>query len=398
MKTNPSSQAKKSLYPTWFPYPTSWLKAFVLALFLTVLARVFSFTEFFGYWLARLVNSPAILFIFLILALLSPIVAIAVTHHIFHRVVGKFLPSIQAPELGELKGLKPGLVSWWEGLFGWLVIALSTLTTLSVLILIIPLFDLEYHHRYYYHYYWYNYYWDSDYWHNYYWDNTNLLLCCEITWIVCAALIYQIEYLFKRKLISIYANNLNPLSSNPSKNQLDHSPNSVDVELNRLRGDLGSNQIKKGKESSPAPSPSSPSNQSTRKILSNKLIILPLLFSLVVGGIYLFSKVLPSRENTLSPTTISSVQPTITPTATPTEKPQLDSFQEAVNNALSAAKLTQVAKSKEDWNQVAQQWQKAIALMQSVPSSSSNYAVAQKKAVEYQRNIDYAKAAAENLH
>ncbi|MFN6445060.1 MAG: hypothetical protein RMX59_006815 [Nostoc sp. DedSLP05] len=36
------------------------------------------------------------------------------------------------------------------------------------------------------------------------------------------------------------------------------------------------------------------------------------------------------------------------------------------------------------------EWEGAIALMKSVPSSSQNYAIAQKKIIEYQKNLNYA--------
>jgi len=378
---------QKNLYPTWFPYPTSWLKAFVLALFLTISSVVFIFTHIFGYLVARLIQSPELLVIFAILAVLSPIPAIAFTHHLFHRLLAKFIPSIQAPEIGKPQGFWPGLISWWEGLFGWLVIALSTLISISILIFIMPLFDLDYGNIDDYYYYWHNYYWDY-YYFNY---RNELTLCIEVIWIICAAIIYQIEYLFKQKIIFSYANS-NSKSSQPNP-QLKESPESIETELNRLRGDLGLNQVKEVKKNSQSNNRIYGSN---RKILSNKLIILPALFFLVVAGIYGFTNVLPSREAALSPSTISSAPPIVNSSATERAKPEIDSFQDAVNNALSAAKLTQTAKSKDDWNQVAEQWQKAIALMKLVPSSSTNYAVAQQKAVEYQRNIDYAQAAASN--
>jgi pilus assembly protein FimV len=40
---------------------------------------------------------------------------------------------------------------------------------------------------------------------------------------------------------------------------------------------------------------------------------------------------------------------------------------------------------------VATLWEEAIDLMKKVPQSDSNYAVAQQKAVEYEKNLTYAK-------
>ncbi|MBD2513717.1 hypothetical protein H6G93_01585 [Nostoc sp. FACHB-973] len=74
-----------------------------------------------------------------------------------------------------------------------------------------------------------------------------------------------------------------------------------------------------------------------------------------------------------------------------------DTFREAVNKAINAANLTQSAKSPDEWKIVVNEWQGAMsttgyayALMKNVPSSSPNYAIAQQKIIEYQKNLSYA--------
>lgn len=135
----------------------------------------------------------------------------------------------------------------------------------------------------------------------------------------------------------------------------------------------------------------------------NTLIIS--LIPLVAVGIYFGSK-LPqlNRVNpsvpvaSQSPLSKPSPSPIIEsspiPSPSPVSSPQSDVFREAVNKAISAAQLTQSAKSKAEWNQVASEWESAIALMKTVPESSQNYALAQKKAIEYQGNLEYANRAA----
>lgn len=71
--------------------------------------------------------------------------------------------------------------------------------------------------------------------------------------------------------------------------------------------------------------------------------------------------------------------------------PNSNPFGEAVRKATSAATLTQTAKTPEQWLQVANQWQEAIAFMQVVPQDSANYATAQQKVGEYQNNLNYAR-------
>lgn len=69
-----------------------------------------------------------------------------------------------------------------------------------------------------------------------------------------------------------------------------------------------------------------------------------------------------------------------------------EEFRLAVNKAMSAAELTQLAQSNQEWNEVATNWQGAIDLMKAVPADSSKYQLAQEKVNEYQRNLEYAQS------
>lgn len=69
-----------------------------------------------------------------------------------------------------------------------------------------------------------------------------------------------------------------------------------------------------------------------------------------------------------------------------------DPFVEGSHQAMTAAELTQTAEFREEWSQIAILWQQAIAHMRSVPSSHSNYAIAQQKLQEYGRNLQYAQS------
>lgn len=71
-----------------------------------------------------------------------------------------------------------------------------------------------------------------------------------------------------------------------------------------------------------------------------------------------------------------------------------DTFRAAVNSAVKAAELGRSAKTKEDWNSVADRWQEAVSLMRRVPPSSPHHQVAQTKVVEYQKYLLYAQESA----
>ena len=68
---------------------------------------------------------------------------------------------------------------------------------------------------------------------------------------------------------------------------------------------------------------------------------------------------------------------------------QNDGFTEAVSFATEASNLAQSANSKQDWDEVAALWVQAVAWMQAVPPGSPKRAFAEKKVVEYMRNLTY---------
>ncbi len=69
-------------------------------------------------------------------------------------------------------------------------------------------------------------------------------------------------------------------------------------------------------------------------------------------------------------------------------------FQQGLNEANTAAFLTQTSKSKDEWEFVASQWEKAIENMKAVSTSDVNYGKAQQRVIQYQKNLDYARLAA----
>jgi hypothetical protein len=102
----------------------------------------------------------------------------------------------------------------------------------------------------------------------------------------------------------------------------------------------------------------------------------------------------------------SGSEPVVTESTPPTPAPppvdpssvaEADLFRQAVNAAQTAANLAQTASTSAQWQEVADAWAAAIDLMKRVPQGDPNYAVAQKKAVEYQPNFAYAQQNAERL-
>jgi hypothetical protein len=199
-------------------------------------------------------------------------------------------------------------------------------------------------------------------------------------WWLCAAYLYQVEFLVRQHLTR---KSKPALHRQASKKPVD----TTDAELDRLRGEMGLTRVKKGKANPPQTVKPTPSYSQKLPKLS-KIAVISLLVILGAAGSWGVAKWPESSK--LVP---AASRPTVG-TASPHSSPQPDAFREAVNKATIAAQLTQSAKTKLDWNLVAGQWREAIALMEAVPASSANYALAQKKAGEYQSNLEYAQKAA----
>lgn len=94
-------------------------------------------------------------------------------------------------------------------------------------------------------------------------------------------------------------------------------------------------------------------------------------------------------------------EPTATAVKNLQETPNIettpDPFRDAVNSAVKAADLGRTAKTKEEWNVVANGWQEAVSLMRRVPPSSPNHEVALTKVAEYQKYLIYAQESAVTL-
>jgi hypothetical protein len=324
-------------WPAWFPYPSSWLRTFALVLWMAVILRIAGFWSLaLGGVLAVITDHIELLLSFVGLGLLVSVLGFSYPHHfLFGKSVPRYPRWLPSPR------------SLWEGFYAPIVMLLAFVAVLLILIpFLIPNCNYE--------------------------TSTQIGYCLERTgrelanyeyrmaqiagviWFVSAVYLYQAEYLTRQRLIP------------------------------KLNAALRNSQFLRNA-----------SRWKSQKLAKKLLIIL--LIPLVAVGIYLFSR-LPELKETI-PVAIDSQSPSATPTpiastSSATSSPQHDFFGEAVNKAMSAATITQSATSKDDWNLVASQWQEAIALMKAVPGSSPNYALAQKKVVEYQPNLDYALSAA----
>lgn len=73
-----------------------------------------------------------------------------------------------------------------------------------------------------------------------------------------------------------------------------------------------------------------------------------------------------------------------------------DPFAQSTRFAIEGATSAQSARTKADWDRVAQHWVQAVAWMQAVPINSPQRAFAEKKVQEYMRNLAYSQQQAAN--
>jgi hypothetical protein len=97
-----------------------------------------------------------------------------------------------------------------------------------------------------------------------------------------------------------------------------------------------------------------------------------------------------------SPVSHSSASPIATAPLMQTA-PFPSGFRIAINKATLAANQTQTAGDRGDWRQVADLWQESITLLETVATTDKNYAIAQRKIPEYQRNFVYAQQRLQQL-
>ncbi|WP_414619423.1 hypothetical protein [Calothrix sp. CCY 0018] len=88
------------------------------------------------------------------------------------------------------QGMKIKIFSWWEGLYGWLTIIISTMIATALCTFLLPLFNLDYSIKV----------------ANYTSSQKQIITIFGITFIIAAALLYQFEYCFKRGLVFVNLN------------------------------------------------------------------------------------------------------------------------------------------------------------------------------------------------
>ncbi|MBW4596018.1 MAG: hypothetical protein KME46_24730 [Brasilonema angustatum HA4187-MV1] len=354
---------RKLKLPRWFPYPSSWLNALILSVFMTGLLALIRRSNGLDFNFAKWSDNPELLTILVILVAILPIPAIAFFHHFF---ISRFIPVIPGEGTINIKGFVPGLISWWESLYSWLVFVLSTLIAILFSTPFLPLFKLNYETII-----------DS---HTQ--PHKNIQAIFAIFWIISAAIFYQIEYSFKSYLI--FADIVNAESE--SAKTINDAPADVKTDETQPKK-TDATEIQKTAQV-PTKKPKIVDFLVKNRKLS-KIFFTFSLISIVALWVYLFAN-LPEVQQTFSSASISLEKPLeITRESAPKTKD--NTFDRAISKGKIAAQLTKSAQTKDEWQIVLNRWKQAIRLLENVPTSSQDYPMAQQKIIQYQIHREFAR-------
>jgi uncharacterized membrane protein YagU involved in acid resistance len=338
------------------PHPNAWLNALILSVvmtgFVTMIRRDNDLWQNLAGWSQR----PESATLWAIFVLVLPIPAIAFLHHFFFS---RFIPAIPGEKINVIQGFFPGLVSWRESLYGWLVLILSTLTAILICTPLLPLFQLNYSQI------------ISESGQHY----SKFKAVFAVIWLISAAAFYQIEYLFKCRLVFG-----NSISFRPENINV---PVSDTVTSNNPQPEVDVTEIPKTEEVTQKKSGFFSFNNRYSK--TSRQIFTFVLIPLVALWLYSFAK-LPEVRQSIS----ANISTQDSSTLTANEAKPKDNYIQAINQARRTVKLAKLAQSEDEWQIVVENWDEAIALLKTVPYTSSNYGIAQQKIIQYQIHRDFA--------
>jgi len=129
-----------------------------------------------------------------------------------------------------------------------------------------------------------------------------------------------------------------------------------------------------------------------RRVRLFDLLMLGFPLLLVLGSIQIWSRYVASSFH-VSPfpgiSSQSNNRPSISPSPKPASSPSSDALDAAVQQANIAVKQQKTAKTREEWRTIADDWWKAIALLEAIPASHPKHAVVQQKLELYRRNLAF---------
>lgn len=126
-------------FPWWIPSINAWMSGIILSVLLVGVAWIERYILPFIQYLVHISPRLAVFIWFLIY--LSPIAAIAFVHHYLNLFLDLYFPSTRSPELEKFESYTPSLMSWWEGVYGWMTVVTIKVSSRFLLALILLPYD-----------------------------------------------------------------------------------------------------------------------------------------------------------------------------------------------------------------------------------------------------------------
>lgn len=120
----------------FFPRPAAWFSALALTVFAGLLGTTMSW--FYRAGAQVFFEAPRLAGFAFFLGVLSPIVLIAFGNHAMHRALDRIAKRHGSRGAESRQTWLPGLMSWWAGLYGWLVLMLSAWMSVTIVMMIHP--------------------------------------------------------------------------------------------------------------------------------------------------------------------------------------------------------------------------------------------------------------------
>ncbi len=174
-------------WPSWIPTPRFWVNAIALILLMIGFQYAIVYLWVIISILAHLLPQPIFVklaYLFSLLAQLFPIVLLAFVHHWLHRFLDSFFPESRLPETELATGVFPSFISWWSGLYGWVVNILSSVIAFGLIMLFSPSPDL------------------LSVFTLFKTQGQSLLIVPTLIRVLIAAYLYQFQYLVHQRLIA----------------------------------------------------------------------------------------------------------------------------------------------------------------------------------------------------
>jgi hypothetical protein len=347
----------------FFPSGNSWLNALMLSGLMTAFAILIKNTGGLENNLNRWSQTPELSTVTFIFLLIIPIPLISFLHHF---AFSKFISSNIKLDSSSPEGFFPGLTSWRIALYSWVVFVLSTLIAILFCTPLLPIFNLNYKKILL----------DFS-------PDSNLQILFVFFWLISAAGIYQIEYLFNKLILSRY------LQENAEETEKVIIPTQVIVGTPGESEYVKQQQIQEENTTRVQPNKLAAYRNLPKKILTFLIIM--------VGSIWVYMFInLPQVKETMyvnQATYKSDLQTATENQVSESRKStkKIDSFEAATKKADSASRLMKIAQSPEEWTLVVNQWEDAITLMKEVPARHPNYGLATQKVRDYQLHLQFAK-------